>query len=907
MKLPLLAILVGLGAGVASGQTNLVKNPSFEEDAQRRGTPDHWQTSGDAKTVSQTLALDKGRDSKRCARLACTRFDAGNSASHAMLCQLGVPVRRGASYRLSFWAKAEDLVADAVSIALSDTASWQNCGLEDSFAPDSRWERFDCFFRATRDCSTASRFQIWFTSTGTLWIDDIEFRELAPGEEAFRPGKVVPAAGHKNLIPNASFECGTDGWGSAESDRLTHWGGGLNTLFGQCDPTNALDGKASLKIHLSPENRPISWFDYYQLSRAPILAPLAGNFGFLEVERGQRYTLSVWMKAEQADTPARLAVRQFQAGTLDKPVRVSTKWERYSLTITPTARWCCVMAGPDLRPTRENRNPPSSATLWLDAFQLEKGDRATEFAPYAAEEFGLRTTRPGNVFDWDEPLRFSYAVAGRQGESREAKLELRLEDFLDREVWHDASTVKFSSAKFASREIVLDPAPERRGFLRLKARLTAGNDVQERTLRLSVIPARQGADSRFGVNHAYSWPHLLDLCRQAGLGWARDWSLKWQEVEPEKGQFTFAETDLQIDRPRKHGLQVLGLLPFPSSNWSSSAPESVSGKGGYPQNRARVAYAPRDMAEFENYVEKTVAHYKGRIAWWQVLNEPLYTDYALPRKLGYDGTTYGNLAQAFAKAARRADPNCHILAGIGGLSGGQILDDFDRIFATGVLKSIDAVDVHHYPTLRAPEHLEGLLAKLRALMDKHGGRKPIWITECGYYADDEPASVPMSHQGFNRPLSSEQRQAEYAVRWGVIALANGVDKVFYHAGTCQGLNDDNLEGVFYKYGGEGRKIYAAQAVMAHLLTPSAKFVKPLSLGAAAKAYLFQDGSRLIGVIWSPERAKPEAVRLTNDKLALWDLMGRPQQAREFTPSGTPVYIIAEGIKPEAFEAGMAAR
>ena len=203
---------------------------------------------------------------------------------------------------------------------------------------------------------------------------------------------------------------------------------------------------------------------------------------------------------------------------------------------------------------------------------------------------------------------------------------------------------------------------------------------------------------------------------------------------------------------------------------------------------------------------------------------------------------------AFARAARRAEPQCRVLAGIGGIQEGQILDDFERFFAAGGLKAADAIDIHHYPTLRPPEFLEGLLVKLNALMEKHGGRKPIWITEYGYYADDEPQSVPIRHGGFDRPLASEQVQAEYAVRWATIALANGVDKVFYHAGTCPGINADNLEGVFYKYGGQPRKIYAAQAVMASFLTPSAKFVKKLSLGPTVRGYLFRDGQRLVAVV-----------------------------------------------------------
>ena len=75
---------------------------------------------------------------------------------------------------------------------------------------------------------------------------------LAADAPKFKPGRVIPLlepAG-PNLVPNASFECGTDGWGSTEMDLLPGWYGTLNRLFGQLDSTTAADGHASLKIEL---------------------------------------------------------------------------------------------------------------------------------------------------------------------------------------------------------------------------------------------------------------------------------------------------------------------------------------------------------------------------------------------------------------------------------------------------------------------------------------------------------------------------------------------------------------------------------------------------------------------------------------------------------------------------------
>ena len=84
--------------------------------------------------------------------------------------------------------------------------------------------------------------------------------------------------------------------------------------------------------------------DYYELHRTPIRAPLAGNRGFIEVEPGRPYTLSICMKAFAVNTPARLAVRQFQGRSFEQPIRVSTDSQRYALSFAPTSRWCYVRA-----------------------------------------------------------------------------------------------------------------------------------------------------------------------------------------------------------------------------------------------------------------------------------------------------------------------------------------------------------------------------------------------------------------------------------------------------------------------------------------------------------------------------------------------------------------------------------
>ncbi len=883
-------------------ETNLLVNGGFDRDADADGLPDSWSTSGDSH-VRQRMALDEGRGGGRAARLECTQFAAFGPASHAMLCQMNVSATRGKQYRLTFWARGKEIACDVVSVALSDTSVWAPCGLEGAFAPTPQWRRYEFVARAIRDCKGTGRFQIWFTSTGTLWIDDVQLVEVQG--ELYRPGRVIRPAGGVNLIPNAGFECGTSGWGSTQLDQRIHWGGPVNRLFGSIDRSQAARGQASLKIDLSPQTQPVSYFDYFDLSRRPIQAPLCANAGYLALTPGKPYTFSVFVRAKPPDTPVRLVVHEFSGRRHESLVLAADSWQRHHLTFTPASAWCYVAAGPDLRLTGQTPHPPPAATVWLDAMQLEASGQPTPPGPRQPLEVGLATDKTGNVFTWNEPIEFTLSAAASGDAAPEnARVDLRLTDFFDETVWQQGIDLSLRPGESRRKPIRPAAGPKLRGYLRLTARWTSAGQTSEQSIRLASIPDFAGSDSRFGVNHAYPWPHLLDLCRKAGLLWVRDWSCKWHQVEPQPGRFTFQETDAQIDRPLAHGLRVLGLAPFPSAYWSSSGAKDFRPGANYHENREQIARAPRNQAEFENYVGRTVAHYRGRIAWWQVFNEPLYTSYSLPRRFGYTGTDYARWTAAFAGAARRADPHVRILAGIGGLSEGDLLRDWKEFFAAGGLEHVDAVDIHHYPRIRPPEYIEKTLQSLNELMDRQGGRKPLWLTEYGYYADDDPVRVPMPNSGFDFPLPSETIQAAYAVRWNVIMLAGGVEKIFYHAGTCDGLHRDSLQGIFFEYAGTPHKIYAAQAVMSHLFTPRCKFAGRLDLGDSLRGYLFQDGPRHVAAVWAPQPGKTRPLEVGNPRIHGLDLMGRPLPGNRFTPGGTPVYLVAEGLSRAEFAAAV---
>jgi hypothetical protein len=279
-----------------------------------------------------------------------------------------------------------------------------------------------------------------------------------------------------------------------------------------------------------------------------------------------------------------------------------------------------------------------------------------------------------------------------------------------------------------------------------------------------------------------------------------------------------------------------------------------------------------------------------------VFNEPLYTQYSLPRNKGFTPADYVKLVQAFQEAARAADKDCRVLAGPGGWTTGSG-NDLKAMFEAGMLKYCDAVDLHIYPGYMAPEYLEGDLVRIRQLMDRYGQRRPLWLTEHGYYADDDLNVLPPDRTRFPQEiLTSERQQAEFSMRFNLILLANGVERIFYHAGTAEGLNRDQIQGIFFRYGGEPRKVYPALAAMANLFPPGVRFVKDVSPeGGRQRGLVFEDGRRLILAAWQPGADKPAWLAATGQALQVRDLMGNPIEGGKTSLSTSPVFVVSEGL------------
>jgi hypothetical protein len=854
-------------AGAQETEVGLV-NGGFEGDEDGDGIADGWQYSSGAAAdqLDVTMSLEQGREGGTCQRMSCTRWEDG----HAMLCQVGtVRVERGRWYQVSFWARGQDLTS--ASVALHDTDGWQHCGLWHSFGLRERWRPFRFRFQANHDCYETSRFQIWFSSTGTLWVDEVSFVEVEPPPNP----QIIEDIGSKNLIPNSSFECGPDGWMSDACWRL----------FGEPAETDSVHGSHAMRVAWSRAEAPVYSFDYYEMQRRSYVVPAINSEGWMRVEPDVQYVFSVHLRAEQRVSACRLRAFGPSKQFASRSVELAPAWQRYELAFAATEDLCYVQVEVDC-----DEAGLDELTFYVDAAQLERGEKATDYEPRRPLEIGVHAANGTGIFPGDDPVAAEIRACNHTDTETSVALEATLTDVFDQIVLK--REVVLTLPAHEQRRVLLTPEELPRGFFRVQV---GSEQTGARHARLARVPRLELSDSPFGMNHAYAWDEFLKLGQAIGVTWVRDWSLKWDHVEPEQGRFEFAETDYQINRPLGLGMNVLCMFPFPSANWSSTAPEEVPADIG-PANRIRTAYAPRDPADLENYVYQCVERYKDRNKVWEVFNESIFTSYSLPRRAGYQAADYIPLLEAVYRGCKRADPNCLVMGGYS--TPPSHFDDLHKPFIEhGGLQFCDLYSLHIYPG-GAPESIAEELDRITDLMRQHGGQKRMWMTEYAYYADDDPDPVP---RRWPQLLESELLQAQWNTRMCVTQLAHGVDRIFYHIWNTRG-NRDSGSRIFFEYGGAPRKIAATQAAMAYFLGPRPEFVRAVDLGEETSCYVFRNQAGL-------EDGKPVAVAVAwhhfdegaltvPDGTAAFDLVGATLSREDVKLSESAVYLVSDSLSAE---------
>ena len=134
--------------------------------------------------------------------------------------------------------------------------------------------------------------------------------------------------------------------------------------------------------------------------------------------------------------------------------------------------------------------------------------------------------------------------------------------------------------------------------------------------------------------------------------------------------------------------------------------------------------------------------------------------------------------------------------------------------------------------------------------------------------------------------------ADYTVRFFLVMLAHGVEKVFIHSGASGRINDPNYEVPLFDYGSVPRKLFAAIAVMTSLLGERPASVGELQWGDFGRGVAFETGKRSLVALWSDSDERGPRVDIPDgESLIVVDVVGREIPVGSVNLSGSPAYLV----------------
>lgn len=275
----------------------------------------------------------------------------------------------------------------------------------------------------------------------------------------------------------------------------------------------------------------------------------------------------------------------------------------------------------------------------------------------------------------------------------------------------------------------------------------------------------------YGANFFLQWEaepwkveKTIQMAHEAGIGWVKQ-QFPWEELEPKKGRFwddrqnrsTWEKYDHIVDLALQNGMQVIARLDRPPA-WTRK------------DNSLREA-PPDNFEDYGDFVSAVVSHYRGKIRYYQLWNEPNIRPEWGSRQL--DPAAYVQLLRIGYERAEAADPNVFILSAPLAQTlerSSDAINDLDYLegmYRNGAKNYFDILFANAYGFSETPDdpadpqRLNFRRVELsRQIMERYGdGGKPVWFNEFGWNAS--PEDFPPGALRWGRV--SEQQQAQFTI------------------------------------------------------------------------------------------------------------------------------------------------
>lgn len=216
-----------------------------------------------------------------------------------------------------------------------------------------------------------------------------------------------------------------------------------------------------------------------------------------------------------------------------------------------------------------------------------------------------------------------------------------------------------------------------------------------------------------------------------------DAGVQWCDIEKVKGQYDWSKLDDFINRAGKRSIMI--VLGHPPA-WAAKGGPDGRQASWMPAGSNRP---PANMADFRKYVRAVATRYRGRIALYQIWNEPADKRF-YSGSLSEIGTITKAAYQeikAIDKLAKVVSPPLQPRRQAGWAAKGKAiiksLNDAGQPF--------DIWACHVYP--QQGEGVEGLVRDIKLVKDAIAPRKKaLWITECNYNLAGTGNPYPVSKQ-----------------------------------------------------------------------------------------------------------------------------------------------------------------
>ncbi|MFO0926632.1 MAG: hypothetical protein U0736_06270 [Gemmataceae bacterium] len=418
------------------------------------------------------------------------------------------------------------------------------------------------------------------------------------------------------------------------------------------------------------------------------------------------------------------------------PIKLTRRWQRYSVTFTPTA----AHNGLWPRPTYMVQIGDANRPIELDAVTVVYGP-ADAYVPYRPVEVqvespDLRGYRAnGNLLDHGADVRLVGHVANPGTEAR--RLTARWQ-------WVDYEGVRTFGTP-VEREVTVPPGqvvsetvtmPLRpRGLVLARFSVLDGERVVDASdLPVCSLPYPKAAtrpDPRERFGGSFFGPHSAALGAQIGFAWSRWYPhMNWADHQPD-GPDRWRWFDDTIDALAAKGISVNAVL-YGLPKWArddKSAP--------LPKDMNWPADDPRwdDLTVrtgWDRFVTEAVRHYRGKSLIYEIENEPEFDGWEKKRD------QYAQFTTRTARLIKQADPKARVMVdNVYGIPSGMNA----HLLRSGAAKVIDIISWHDYRGGPLTDALA--IRRMRQNLDEAGGKHiEIWFNEGWAYTNtavDEPA------------------------------------------------------------------------------------------------------------------------------------------------------------------------